>query len=524
MPGKKSMRYRLITILFAFIAVSSDVYALDYQAIVAPAEQLLEEFSSGVQIVPGLWEQNALALADSEYLPDEHTELLLNFNGNTVGELMESGALYGVAASGARIQQMERYRGSGSAMVLPGRGIDLIAGQGSMFYPGTAWNDFSMEFWIYPAGFRDGETVFSWNGTSWLGEEPVLQEIRVSARRGRLTWEFDDFFIRLGLVPEQGVSVLSSTVSLESRREILPRTWSHHLVRYDSSSGALEYLIDGISEAITYVSDTGREGGEPLLPYVGDESENRIRIAPNFHGFVDEFRIQREWVSEPTLEIAEDSPGIALVGPVDLGDDSVRITGFSAEFRTPGNTDLRFSIMQRDAYSPISADQITDDRFWSFVEPGSIDPQLSGNASGRYVYMRVEFLPDGSDANIPLLQTVRLSYRRQPAPPAPAAIRSVAGNSSVFLSWSDIPSAPVEGYLLYYGDSPGQYFGTDSDLGPSPVDLGNVRFADVTGLENGKMYYFRIASYNNYNSPQSGLYKERNISREVFARPSRTLE
>jgi hypothetical protein len=526
----KSKRTRHIPVILVFLFFATGFSsAVEYQARISPAEHLMAGQSSGVQIVSGLWNQDALALADEEYHPEENTELLLNFNAAPLMELMDSRSPYAVNRSGIQIQNYERYRGSGSAMVLPGQGLELAAGLGSMFAPGNVWSDFSFEFWMYPAMFRDGEELFLWEGTAWVEDSPVSQRISISAERGRLSWIFDDFFISLTPRTEGPPQFQTSSVVLSSRTEIVPRTWSHHLLRYDSESGVLEYLINGRSEDVRYISSdrgavSGGEKGTPLLPYVGEQSPNRVHIAPGFHGFLDDFRISREWVEKPELAVAEDTPGFAVVGPVDLGDDGIRLTGFDAEYRTPGNTDIRFSVLQRDAYAPLQDWEISDDSRWSFVSPGERAQALTPGGGGRFVYVRIEFFPDGTDRNVPMLQEITLTYDRDPPPPAPGLIRVESGDSLIYLSWSDVVASSVEGYLLYYGDSPGQYFGEDADLGPSPIDLGNVREVELTGLTNGKMYYFRLASYNSYNSPDRGLYRDRNISREVFARPSRIQE
>jgi hypothetical protein len=525
MLGKQSARYSygIIISLLLFLVVSA-AGAVEYQAKISPADHFIPERSSRVQILSGLWNEQALALADIEYRPDGETELLLNFNDHPMTELIQGGGEYAVDRSSLSIQNYERYRGSGAALVLPGNGLELEAGQGSMFYPGTIWGDFTIEFWMYPAVFRDGEELLAWEGTTWMLDEPLPQSIAVVAEQGRLKWIFKDFFISLFPDPEGTPRFETGSVSLGSRTEIVPRSWSHHMLRYDSERGLLEYLINGRSEDVRYINASSSERGAPLLPYVGEASENRLSIAPAFNGFLDDFRISRTWVEEPELAVAENEPGLAVIGPVDLGDDGIRLTGFDAEYRTPGNTDLRFSMLQRDAYSPLRAGEIHDDSAWSFVTPGERADRLNPGGSGRYVYFRVEFFPDGSDRNLPMLQDLTVTYDRDPAPPAPARFQAEPGDGSVYLSWTDVVANDVRGYLLYYGDSPGSYFGDDADLGPSPVDLGRVSQAEVSGLTNGKMYYFRIASYNSYNSPDRGLYRERNISGEVFARPSRIQE
>ncbi|MFW5747687.1 MAG: hypothetical protein ACOCX6_02700, partial [bacterium] len=71
------------------------------------------------------------------------------------------------------------------------------------------------------------------------------------------------------------------------------------------------------------------------------------------------------------------------------------------------------------------------------------------------------------------------------------------------------------GYLIFYGTRPGRYFGTDSDDGPSPVDAGmNTEFT-LEGLENGKLYYFSVAAYDDATPPHRSGFSD-----EVSARPS----
>ena len=71
------------------------------------------------------------------------------------------------------------------------------------------------------------------------------------------------------------------------------------------------------------------------------------------------------------------------------------------------------------------------------------------------------------------------------------------------------------GYFLYYGSQPGSYRGTDSELGPSPIDVGKVSQVEVTGLSNSRLYYFSVVAYDSTDPPHRSLF-----SREVSARPS----
>ena len=55
-------------------------------------------------------------------------------------------------------------------------------------------------------------------------------------------------------------------------------------------------------------------------------------------------------------------------------------------------------------------------------------------------------------------------------------------------------------------------------FGPSPVNVGNTTTFTLTGLENGKIYYFAIASWSALDDRITGP-----LSKEVYARPLQRL-
>jgi hypothetical protein len=65
-------------------------------------------------------------------------------------------------------------------------------------------------------------------------------------------------------------------------------------------------------------------------------------------------------------------------------------------------------------------------------------------------------------------------------------------------SWS-ANEEPVEGYKLYYkkGGSSGPPFGgTDAAEGPSPINVGKVTSATISGVEDDTTYHFALTAYN----------------------------
>ena len=90
------------------------------------------------------------------------------------------------------------------------------------------------------------------------------------------------------------------------------------------------------------------------------------------------------------------------------------------------------------------------------------------------------------------------------------------GDQSITLKWKKVAESDVQGYLVYYGDYPGQYFGMGSSLGDSPIDAGNTETLQIGNLKNGKLYYFAVVAYDSSDPPHTSSF-----SREVNARPSR---
>jgi hypothetical protein len=72
-----------------------------------------------------------------------------------------------------------------------------------------------------------------------------------------------------------------------------------------------------------------------------------------------------------------------------------------------------------------------------------------------------------------------------------------ARDGAVDLSWRPSPDSDVAGYLVYYGQSSGEYLGDDAILGASPINAGRRTSIRIDGLENGRLYFFALAAYDN---------------------------
>ena len=136
--------------------------------------------------------------------------------------------------------------------------------------------------------------------------------------------------------------------------------------------------------------------------------------------------------------------------------------------------------------------------------------------TGKYMQIAVELYPDGNGQKTPSVSELVLSYEATEPPLPPAVVEATSGNSYIDLSWSPSVDYTVGGYTIYYGEHPGEYLGRVAVEGVSPIQAGNVLSYRLTGLQNGKIYYFAISAYSSLDERITG-----ELSKEVYARPLR---
>jgi len=172
------------------------------------------------------------------------------------------------------------------------------------------------------------------------------------------------------------------------------------------------------------------------------------------------------------------------------------------------------------------------------MDPSQAGRDLARVGQGRYAQVRAELYPDGSGRLAPSLSSITFRYEADLPPPAPARLVAYPKDGAVELHWTKVPVADLAGYLVYYGDRPGEYFGTGADQGPSPVDAGDTTTLTITGIPDGRLLYFVVAAYDGAPDPDAGLPGARvgdagaalaraesragEFSPETSARPSRT--
>lgn len=450
----------------------------------------------GVAEMPGP-SRTQISLGQNEKSGEEGTDLLLHFNSDGEGDATGN---YLLRTSWVRASGQAAYRGAGAA-AFQNRddGLILEGGPDSLFAPGRVWGDFTLEFWLYPANVQDGETLFLWKGSEQSGRNFRSQELRVSFQGRRILWKFEQFF--------EGFP--GGTLVLQGRQSLLPRTWRHHLIRFDSTTGLLEYLLDNVPEASVHVTSDGRESSQVHVPRIGRSSQSLVYLGPNITALVDEFHLSG--VLDPGVGLGryhQDS-GTLISRILDLGTPGALVNRMTALAEKPGQTALRYYIRQADQKTYRWTREGTLDLLegeWVPVVPGQDLSLLS--LRGRYLQIRADLLSDGTGERSPVLRELKVHYRPSLPPPPPPGVFAEPGPGKVTLKWRGITREGLAGYRIFYGTSPGRY--------TMDVDVGQVQEFTLDGLMDGRLYYFALVSYDKGNPPLLSAF-----SQEVSARPER---
>jgi hypothetical protein len=262
------------------------------------------------------------------------------------------------------------------------------------------------------------------------------------------------------------------------------------------------------------VTDNGHEDGTICYPVLGVKAD--FEICPDYVGKIDDFKITRTAVNHTKSDLFASgnekyriSGGKVITKPL-LVSQSAVVTEIDTLMSVPMQTDLRFYMRSGDnCYG--WTDSYPE---WKEIVPGEKITDLKG----LYFQLSVEFLPDGDGSLTPRLTEISVHYEEQADPLPPFNVVAQAGDGTVRLSWNFSVDDNACGYYVYYGNKSGEYLGRVAVQGTSPINVGNVTETTLTGLENGRIYYFAVSAYSKIDGRINGT-----LSKEVFARPSSRL-
>jgi hypothetical protein len=530
---KKAPLTAMVLLLYILSCLSGKLFALGEKTLVLGAASTWKsaETRIGVVEVEALRPNPVLVLASSRSAEDPLLDLALPFDEDRPGQFIDGTGHYRVR-TGASVSTADRRlarAGSGAALFL-GTGTAENGGdpliieprnRDALFSEGRHVRDFSLELWLYPMHMENGEQILSWSSSRTVRGEHIFQRMRCAAVKNRLEWSFLDFFSS----PDDGRRI---NLSFGSSVAVLPRTWSHHLIRFDADTGLFEYLVNGRLEAVRYATVSGREGGEVYTPVIG--SGSKFVLGGRFMGLIDEFRFYGRYVERPELYtyFPEGRMETSLVDLGESGSSVLKIDAYGgrtaaaasgpaiqneyagkSRYRFPDGSALQFFIRASDnPYGWTEAD-------WEPFEPGTD----MGGIRGRFLQLAAVFYPSGDREASPYLDEIRITYTPDNPPHPPSMVRATARDGAVELSWRASPDSDTAGYMVYYGTARGEYFGEGAIQGASPIDAGKRTSLRIEGLRNGVLYYFAVTAYDRPEPLHGGEF-----SREVSARPLRTAE
>lgn len=451
----------------------------------------------------GRFGYDCIQLDTNSFSVDENTDLLIDF------ESQDSPIVYGnykIISNGLKSSNQTKM-GKLAGLSRNLGGLYILGNSGSFFGSEGLHSSFTIEFWLNPSLVENGENIFNWESSKNKDGSLIYQLINASFYEGHLEWNFNNIFSS----PE---NIDFKEIVLKGHTKIIPEKWSYHVLSFNSDTGLLEYKVDGTTEDLIFVTSNGFENGELFFVNLGVPSQ--VEICSNYTGEIDDFRISRNHFEFPTYQSAENAGkmdftmyvpqgGRFVTKPIIVSKGS-KLNSLTAQTSIPSQTEICFYVRSGDNYY----DWTDNYPEWKPVQNG----EKISDVAGLYFQVAAELFPDGNGEKTPSITQITLDYTEIPLPLPPFVVKAVAENGKVTVSWNYSVDDTVGGYYLYYGNRPGEYLGRIAIEGESPINVGSVSSFTVSGLENGRIYYFAVAAWSIFDENIIG-----NLSKEVFARP-----
>lgn len=452
--------------------------------------------TSNIEIGKGRFGFDSLEISTNKSRVTSSTDLLLSFDNNHIAD--ETGN-YKIIEN-YLIETPKSVMGNGAALS-SGQGalLKLEATEKGLFGRRGMTGSFAIEFWMAPATGEDGETIFAWKSSKNSADYAEYQMIYAAITNNHLEWSFSDIFY----------GYKERDVVLKGRRAIVPGVWSRHSISFDEETGLLEYMVDGHTEDLMFITDTGHEGGTVNQGYLGVAAS--IEICGNYTGRIDDFRIEKDISKVKDFGLYGTGMETYALGGGHFSTEPVMIAGgatlnsVNAVMSVPSETDVRLYVRSGENYHNWTSTYPE----WKEIANGE---ELKG-VDGMYFQVGARLFCDGSGKVSPSVTEITLNYTEDPLPLPPFTVYAEAGEGEITVNWNYSVDENTAGYYVYYGNRSGEYLGRKAVEGISPLKAGNTTSLKLTGLESGSLYYFAVASYSKKDGKTTG-----NLSKEVFAR------
>lgn len=459
-----------------------------------------------IAVGKGRFGYDSIEISTNAFKFDDYTDLLINFEN----EKIDVQGNYVIRQNQLKKTDLS-VMGKGAGLSRDKGGLVIHGEKGSFFGNEGFAGSFSIEFWLSPSLSENGEIVLNWRTSRIINRQLVYQMINGTFVGGHIEWTFTNLF--------DLYDGSDADVKLTGRSTVIPDSWSYHVISYDCETGIFEYLVNGVTEDIKYITATGNDDGIASLVVLGKASE--LEICPDFVGKLDDFRILKRPYSPPDFQSAEMAGPLQYMSyapqggyfetkPIMLSNGSM-INSIDTIMNVPEQTSIEYFVRSGDNYYNWTSEYPE----WKSFESGK---SLFG-ITGMYFQILAVLYPDGNGHTTPSITQITINYSELDPPLPPHSVRATAGNGCVTLNWSYSVDDTAGGYYIYYGNRPGEYLGRFAVEGDSPIQVGNVTTLTITGLENGRIYYFAVAACSSFDERVIGP-----LSREVYARPLARLE
>lgn len=422
-----------------------------------------------------------IVLDDWRERVDDASDLLVSFDGH----LGDEAGNYDLEPGGARIVDVIRRFGAGAA-AFDGRAMVSYVPRGSaLLTPYAQPGSFSIQLWLYPIRVNEGASIVRWRGALLNAGSPVLQELRFEIDDSRLHWTLSNVISEAHL--DGGRSI--SSIRLSARRGLIPERWSHHQLRFDAATGQLSYRVDGVPEAITYLSESGEEGGSARTIIFGSDTGDGLVVGEGYHGVMDELHIAADASIDPRPTRYSGESGSAFTAPMFLGSRGTRVESVRVLAHKPGRTEVR-------TWYRLAGGIVSDDLRSALDAPWRelpADGELSPDERGAWIQLRFDLLSDAERQESPRVRHARIVYRPELPPPTPRALTGTGIPGGVEIAWDPVVTEDLAGYRVYFGERPRRYVGTANHI--SPVDVGLDTTFRIEGLRPDGAYVFAVESY-----------------------------
>lgn len=455
-------------------------------------------------LVHGEMGKLSISLADNAAIPDKNTEILIDFDSCRRDRIHPYLTNYRIGKVDIFPSRDVKLFGSCSGGFINYKNVvEIEVLKNSFFFTEDPLGSFTIDFYLYPTSIYDDSEVLSWRspvilyGGNYAG-------IRCYFKDGKLTWSFENIFFDSNGKPfDFEISELNDEVLYE---------WHHHAIIYNSSNGLMTLIRDGKTVGLKWLTENSREGGTLLRGNITRYITEPIMIGRSFIGYMDDFRISRGTLSiSPGLYR---SRGYVLSDVLDIGRAS-KVLRIKWESREDVGTLIKLYYRISDVFFPPDTESTSGglgERISFNWKTGYNGAVIKPPQRGRYLQWKAELF--GTDnLYTPYLDSLEVLVELDKPPLAPLLVEVKPLDGGVRVKWIKNKEKDVVGYRVYYGSSSHYYFGEDADLGPSPIDVGNIDELEIKGLENEKVYFFSITAID-----EAGL--ESGFSREIAVRPS----